>query len=520
MATGGGGELERIGLLASLVQDGEATPEEARELEGLLRLHPEAREFVADVQEGGAAWSALARSGRLPEGFAARAARLATATRFPAGRLFAIGSGLLAAAASVAICAGLRAPPGTPETPVGPRPTGDIARPAPAGPPPAPEPAPPVLPTPVERDAVPQDPAPAPLPAAPRDAAVEQPAPPVSTAPGPVLPDLLDDGPDGPRPGGGDAPLVESPSRSTLPDAHAPSEASGVPARLPLAEGPAGEIAAGEEVSAAERPVEIALRPAGHPVGYVVLARGARVRLESGGGREVRIALVEGAVFVEVEPRGPACRVVTAGGEVACPPGGRAEVALEPGALVVLPADGEVEVRGREDAATVRVARGASIRVARSGRAGAAAAARPRVPDYARGAVAARFARAYDAHAPGRAGWAGERARVLKQAGVLLDAGVAPRRLQALGSRVAERGFGASDLAGVYRAYEAGLAVGRSPEEVSGAIEEMFAAEASGPALLSALERWIREGSRPPRRDRGDAPGGGAGPRRPPRTGR
>lgn len=531
-------ELERIGILASRVLDGEATEQECADLARLRSEFPEVRELCADLEAGQAALDGGAGTAPLPGGFAQqisyRAMREGTPAQLGASRIHLYWA---AAAASVAAAVLLwMALDRGGETPSGDntakrhapeqgapqrertapeRGTDSLfperERSAPKSEPRAEEdrPTTPVTPerTTPERPVVPDRPT-----APERPTVVEQPptlpAPGPGTTPEPAPAPEQPDKPVAPQPAVVVASFDELDGRSlaVLPADGAEWETVGSD---DLA---SATITAGTQLRASEGFVSLALQEGG----YAALDRGAEIGFDRPArGRPMRMRVGKGRVFVDLDER-------TAGLTADC---GTATVELEPGSRVALDvAGGEVGVTVLEGHAVVlgrkegaepkRVGRHKGLKVSRLGRAGSVSKRSPRMKHHERRFLERRFERAGATLFGRTSRWGQHGAQIDRQAKELLAQGATPRELMPLLMKAQKLGYEGPEALVLLRAFEAATKAGLSREQTSMGIRRVLMQRMRHKELEGALARWIADPSGADRPDHPGKPGRGRDPRK------
>lgn len=525
-------ELERIGILASRVLDGEATDAECADLARLRSEYPEVRELCADLEAAQAAFDAGTGSAPLPEGFAEqisyRAMREGAPAATGAGRVWLVWGAAAAGVAAalliwMALDGGDRPAPrvntAKERAPVQPHPK----KRAPAGAErkgtndlfperkrSAPEPESdaasntPTTPAPPER-ATPDTP---PVPE--RPTVVDK--PPVLPAPGPSTPER------GPEPG----PAVTPQPEAAVVVANV-DQLDGRSLTLLPAEGAEWEtvgaddlasttISTGARLRASEGQVSLALQQGG----FAALDRGAEVEFaRATRGRAMRLRVGKGRVFMDLDERAEA---LTAD----C---GVATVELEAGSRVALDVSGgEVGVTVLEGHAVVlgtkagdepkRVGRHKGVKVSRTGRTSSVTQRSARMRTHERKFLERRFQRA-GARVFGRESrWGAASSQIDRQARELLGQGATPRELMPLLMKAESLGYDGPEAVLLLRAFEAAKKQGLSREQTGMGLRRVLMQRFRGQELEAALARWLKHPAGEGRPDHPGKTGRGRDPRK------
>ncbi|MHC5019161.1 MAG: hypothetical protein ACYTGX_03405 [Planctomycetota bacterium] len=528
-------ELERIGILASRVLDGEASEAECADLARLRSEFPEVRELCADLEAGQAALAAGAGSAPLPEGFAQqisyRAMREGAPAPLSTPRVWLYWG---AAAASVAAAAllwlaldggddaprtddtakksapGRTTPNRTPKTPKG---GTDSLFPVRERSTPKSEPR--------TEDDTPTSPV------TPERTTPERP-------PVPERPTVVEQPPTLPEPGPSTTPERE-PARGTTPAPETPQPAAAVVmasfeeldgrslAVLP-AEGAEWEtvgsndlasatITAGTQVRASEGYVSLALQEGG----YAALDRGAEIGFERPQrDRPMRMRVGTGRVFMDLDERAAGLTADCGTATVQIEPGSRVALDVSGGEVGVTVLEGNAVVLGRKEGdEPKRVGRHRGLKVSRHGRAGSVAKRSPRLKTHERRFVERRFQRAGAGLFGRSSGWGAHSAQIDRQAKELLAQGATPRELMPLLMKAQKLGFEGPEAVLVLRAFEAAKKAGLSREQTAHGIRRVLAQRVRHKELEGALARWLAD---PEGADRPGHPGK-AGRGRDPRKG-
>lgn len=527
-------ELERIGVLASRVLDGDASDAECADLARLRSEFPEVRELCADLDAGHAAFELGAGAAPLPSGFAQqlsfRAMRAGVPARVSTTRLALYwGAAAAGIAAAVAIWMSMDHGTGNGGTHSAPHdPTQSAKQDGRAVP---------------DRDAAddsrrpddvgssgggPGDGTDALFPKREQPRSSDAPAPQPRKAP-PAAPDPVS------RPIVVETPTLPPAGPSTQPDRELPPERP----EQPLPATPAAVVVAnfdqfdgsslsvmqagGEWASFGERDLPTATVTTGSSVratagyvslalnqgGYAALDRGAEVGFDpaTDAGDQLRVRVAAGRVFMDLDERSAAVMAECGIASVQLEPGSRVALDVSASEVGVAVLEGHAVVLGTQDGSEPkRIGRHASVKVSRTGRAGTVTQRSPRLRSHERRFLERRMQREGVEVFGKTSRWGTSGDAIERQAREMLGAGATPRELMPLLTATQKLGYEGAEALMVMRALHAAKKLGRDREETSQGLRRLLMHRHRGKDLEAALGQWLQNpdgGDRPEKAGRG-----------------